>query len=179
EYAALGGIVAGPEALRRFAGAATRNTDDHPVVAYSAPRITYAPVSSPRERLMTLLQALEAHPDELLMAAPERDADRLIAYWNARNRFIELGRNVRPAPDVESMLRRVRDPLLSVLRISRDFRPAYDPLLSMAVALSRSDAESASWLLAELQTIQPARREASRALAELAARPRRLDVYEH
>ena len=31
-------------ALARFAGDAPLNTDDHPVVAYRAPRITYAPI---------------------------------------------------------------------------------------------------------------------------------------
>ena len=36
-----------------------------------------------------------------------------------------------------AMLAQVREPLLSVLRISPDFRPAYDPLLSMAAALAR------------------------------------------
>ena len=33
--------------LQRFAGDAAANTDDHPVVAYRAPRITYAPDSQP------------------------------------------------------------------------------------------------------------------------------------
>ncbi len=40
----------------RFAGDAAANTDDHPVVAYRAPRITYAPDSLPRERLIALLR---------------------------------------------------------------------------------------------------------------------------
>ena len=47
ELAVLGSFVAGPEALRRFAANAAANTDDHPVVAYRAPRITYAPDSQP------------------------------------------------------------------------------------------------------------------------------------
>ena len=54
----LGSFVAGPEALRRFAGDAAANTDDRPVVAYRAPRITYAPESLPRDRLLALLQEL-------------------------------------------------------------------------------------------------------------------------
>ena len=51
DFALLGGFVAGPQALRRFAGSAPLNTDDRPVVVYSAPRITYAPDSMPRDRL--------------------------------------------------------------------------------------------------------------------------------
>ena len=58
ELAVLGSFVAGPEALRRFAGDAAANTDDRPVVAYRAPRITYAPDSPPRDRLIALLREL-------------------------------------------------------------------------------------------------------------------------
>jgi spermidine synthase len=57
-----------------------------------------------------------------------------------------------------------------VLRISPDFRPAYDPLLAMATALARSDLSAARTLLAELTRIQPARTEATRLLALMDAR---------
>jgi spermidine synthase len=65
------------------------------------------------------------------------------------------------------MLEQVREPLLSVLRISPDFRPAYDPLLRMASALGRTNATAARALLAELQQAQPARPEAAHLLREL------------
>jgi spermidine synthase len=67
------------------------------------------------------------------------------------------------------MLAQVREPLLAVLRISPDFRPAYDPLLAMATALARSDLAGARQLLTELSRIQPARDEASRAISSLAS----------
>lgn len=152
EYALLGSFVAGPHALARFAGEAPANTDDHPVVAYRAPRITYAPDSLPRERLLALLDELDVTPDEVL--APSSDpgaAARLAAYWRARDRFLVAGRDVRPSDDVRRMLAQVREPLLEVVRISPDFRPAYDPLLQMASALARIDAPGARALLAELQ----------------------------
>jgi spermidine synthase len=66
------------------------------------------------------------------------------------------------------MLAQVREPLLSVLQLSPDFRPAYDPLLSMAAALSRSNAPGARSLLGELARLQPARPEAPRLLATIA-----------
>ena len=47
ELAVLGSFVAGPSGLRRLAGNAAANTDDRPVVAYRAPRLTYAPDSLP------------------------------------------------------------------------------------------------------------------------------------
>jgi spermidine synthase len=154
--------------LRRFAGDAPANTDDLPVVAYRAPRITYAPDSQPRDRLLALLRELSLEPGELITDAPETAwPARLAAYWAARNRFIESGSSVRPSNDVEAMLAQVREPLLSVLRISPDFRPAYDPLVRMAMALSQSDTPRARALLVELAHAQPARSEAQLALREI------------
>ena len=53
------------------------------------------------------------------------------------------------------MLAQVREPLLAVLRISPDFRPAYDPLLRMASALGERDPVAARALRAELARVQP------------------------
>jgi spermidine synthase len=169
DLAVLGAFVAGPEALRRFAADAPANTDDRPVVAYRAPLVTYAPDVLPGERLVALLQQLSIEPAQLILPPPDPAwPRRLAAYWMARDRFIESGRGVHPSPKVQEMLAQVRDPLLSVLRISPDFRPAYDPLLAMATALARSDVAGARTLLTTLTQIQPARSEAPRALASLA-----------
>jgi spermidine synthase len=168
EFALLGSFVAGADALTRFAAEAPLNTDDHPVVAYRAPRITYAPDSQPRERLGALLRQLTLDPDEVVAPGTEAGwSRRLAAYALARNRFIETGRDVRPVADVRAMLAQVRGPLLAVLRESPDFRPAYDPLLRMAVALARVDADGARALLTELVELQPRRSEALRALDSL------------
>jgi spermidine synthase len=168
ELAVLGSFISGPAALRRFAGDAPINTDDHPVVAYRAPRITYAADSSPRDRLLTLVEQVSLAPEELVVRAPEAGwSARLAAYWAARARFLASGRDVTPSPRVQDMLGQVREPLLAVLRLSPDFRPAYDPLLAMATALARSDATGARDLLAELARIQPARAEAPRLLSQL------------
>ena len=169
EYALLGGFVAGPRALARFASDAPLNTDDRPVVAYQAPRITYVPDSLPRDRLSALLQELDIQPDELKNLPDPGWASRLSAYWVARDRFIEAGRDVEPSADVRRMLAQVREPLLSVLRVSPDFRPAYDPLLSMAIALGSVDSTAARRLLTELHRVQPFRPEAAEALRVLTA----------
>jgi len=66
------------------------------------------------------------------------------------------------------MLSQVREPLLSVLRISPNFRPAYDPLVRMATALGDTDMTTARALLTELVLIQPARPEAELVLRNLA-----------
>jgi spermidine synthase len=65
------------------------------------------------------------------------------------------------------MLEQVREPLLSVLRISPDFRPAYDPLLQMAGALAATDVPAARQLLKELAQLQPARPEAAVMLRDI------------
>jgi spermidine synthase len=160
----LGSFVAGPSSLQRWVQGAELNTDDRPVVSYTAPRITYAPDSLPRDRLLGWLAAVGVQPVEVL---DDPDAlPGLAAYWQARNRFLAVGRDVRPAPDVGAMLAQVREPLLDVLRLSADFRPAYDPLLRMAGVQARSDAPAARRLLQQLQTLQPARPEAAALLRE-------------
>ena len=172
EYAVLGSFIAGPEALRRFSATAAVNTDDQPVVAYSAPRATYAPDSSPRDRLSELLGQVTIRPEELLApSADPNEARRLGAYFLGRDRFIDAGRHVQPSPRVEDMLAQVREPLLSVLRISPDFRPAYDPLISMAAALARSNVSEARTLLSELTRLQPSRTEASQLLRSIDQAP--------
>jgi spermidine synthase len=62
------------------------------------------------------------------------------------------------------MLAQVGDPLLEALRLSPDFRPAYAPLLQMAVALAPRDATAARRVLTALHDAQPARPEAAQAL---------------
>jgi len=173
ELALLGSFVAGPRQLGRFAGDARANTGDDPVVAYAEPRIPYAPASSPQERLVALLDAVSIAPSDLIDDAPDAAwSSRLAAYWMARRGFIDAGRGIGPAADVGDMLARLRAPLLSVLRSSPDFRPAYDPLLRMATALGRTDLDDARALLAELDAAQPARseaRDASRRLSRSAS----------
>jgi spermidine synthase len=168
EFAVLGSFIAGPASLARFAGSARANTDDHPVVAYMAPRITYAPDSLPRDRLVALLGELTVAPAEVLTAGTDEAMSRRVAaYWSARTRYIEIGHEVHPSADVRRMLAQVRDPLLALLHDSPEFRPAYDPLVRMATGLAHVDAAGARSLLTELSQAQPARTEAARALRGL------------
>jgi spermidine synthase len=172
EAAVLGSLIAGPKALARFAGAAALNTDDRPLVTYLAPRVTYAPDSLPRERLFSLLAEFSDEERELLVPLADRAwQQRLSAYFRARDRYLESGRHVRPAARVEDMLAQVEAPLLDVLRISPDFRPAYDPLFGMAKALARSNVSRSRALLVELARLQPARAEAPELLSLLEATP--------
>ena len=141
EFSLLGSFVAGPRALARFAGDAPLNTDDHPVVAYRAPRITYASDSLPQERLLALLEQFEVTPAEVLTGRPDAaTAQRLAAYWAARDRFIVVGQHIRASADLQQMLSQVREPLLSVLRLLLEERVSIRnlPLILEAIAEARS-----------------------------------------
>lgn len=173
EFSLLGSFVAGPLALAHVAGQAPLNTDDHAIVSYLAPRITYAPDSLPRDRLLALLSELPLQPAEIVDAGSDTAwPARLAAYGAARQRFLEAGRDVHLSADPQRMLDQVREPLLAALRTSPDFRPAYDPLLRLAMAQARNNPQAARTLLATLMQIQPARAEAARALAQLDASTR-------
>ena len=154
--ALLGSFVASPDALRLFADGAPLNTDDRPVVSLLAPRITYAPDSTPAERLVALTHELSVTPAGIGGPALT-DAPRLAAYLQARTRFIEAGLQVRPSADVRRMLAQVQEPLLAVLRISPEFAPAREPLLQMARALRAVDPAAAAALSAELGRLPAAR----------------------
>jgi spermidine synthase len=171
-WAVLGSFVAGPTSLRDWSAAAPLNTDDHPVVAYRAPRFSYAEDSLPRDRLLSLLAQWQASPQDLLPADAAADKNqalqaRLSAYWAARNAYLKAGRDVRPSRSVTQMLAQVREPLLQALRTSPDFAPAYDPLLTMAQALAQQDVAAARELLQTLVQVAPTRPEAASALATL------------
>jgi spermidine synthase len=169
DLALLGSFVAGPESLKRFGAGAPLNTDDRPVVTYRAPWITYARDSLPRDRLVELVHELEIRPHEIVALRDDEAswAARLQAYATARNRYLEIGRDIRPSADVRQMLLQAREPLFAVLHISPDFRPAYDPLLRMATAVAQVDASAARALLTELERVQPARDDAVEALKAL------------
>ncbi len=174
-YVLPGSIVADAESLRSFSAGVTANRDDHPVVSYRAPQLTYAPDSRPRDRLMSLIAQWSASP-ATVFGAP-RDADdrawqtHIAAYWQARNAFLKAGMNVQPVADPQAMLDQVREPLLAVLRLSPDFRPAYEPLLRIAMALAEHAPDDARAVLTELAAIQPDRPEAAAALRQLESLP--------
>lgn len=151
--AVLGSLIADPTALRRFAADAPLNTDDRPWVAYRAPRVTYAPDSAPRERLLALLDDLSVDTTALL-ATPAL-APQLNAYAQARRSYLALGSRTTPSADPVVMLARVGAPLLAVLRQSPDFQPAAEPLRRIAQALAPRDPAAARQLLDALARIRP------------------------
>jgi spermidine synthase len=174
EYAVLGSFIADAASLARFAAGAPLNTDDRPVVAHRAPWLTYASAETPRARLLYVLGAVQVHADAISLDAPLQRA-RLSAYWNARTHYVQVGARAQPNPDARAMLSQVGAALLSIVEQSPDFRPAYDPLLSMAQAVLPVDSARAIALLTQLSAVQPARPEAAEFLQRIRAALSRQD----
>ena len=139
EFAVLGSVVAGPQALREFVRDATVNTDDRPVVTHRAPWVSYSPQEGPRHRLATLMQQVTPHATDVIGSSQGADAARLAAYWTARGKYLAFGMTVRPDADPRVMLDQLRHPLLEMVATSPDFRPASEPLRALAEAVREQD----------------------------------------
>jgi spermidine synthase len=166
DFTLFGTFLAGNKELRLFAGAGPLNTDDHPLVTFQAPRFVYENQEPAKERLMALIRTFHPRPEEVLTQAVggmgEDYRRRLAEYWTARNRFIQAGIGVKETRDLRKLLAVVKEPLLSIVRQSRDFEAAYNPLLGMAQGLYRIDPPAAERLLMDLEKANPYRDEARR-----------------
>jgi len=151
EFAVLGSIIAGPQALKEFARDATLNTDDGPVVNHRAPWVSYSPQETPRIRLANLMQRLAPRANDVMGPGQTAEALRLEAYWAARAKYLAFGMAVRPNPDPLVMLEQLRLPLLDMLTTSSDFRPASEPLLALAEAVRETDPKLSAQVKSELQ----------------------------
>ena len=150
DFGLLGSLLAGPAALRQFAQGAVINTDDRPQVVHSAPWDTYAPQTTPRQRLLGLVRALQPQAADLLTDPASPNAQRLQAYWSARQRYLELGMQVQVDSDLA--LNRLQEPLLALLDLSADFKPARDALTALAAGLAQRDLPGSRVLIGELQS---------------------------
>ncbi|HSN72578.1 MAG TPA: hypothetical protein VLT59_13770, partial [Steroidobacteraceae bacterium] len=146
DFALFGSFLANQQGLAAFAGSGSLNTDDRPFVTYRAPAFVYAPPEPAHVRLLQLVEALDATPAHLSARIASEDPDfseRLAAYWTARNAYLAAGVGVRPTGDANELLAQIEEPLLSVVRLSGDFLPAYQPLLGLAQQLHRQDPQRA------------------------------------
>ena len=158
ELALLGTFIAGPRALATFR---RRRAAQHRRPARSS-RIALRASSTLRIRCRAIdCWSCCDKCRHRLRASCSRSTDtgwssRLAAYWSARESFHRS--RTRRATDRRCRADAgagARTALLDVLRISPDFRPAYDPLLRMATALSDRDPAAARALLADLARVQP------------------------
>ncbi|MDC7787298.1 fused MFS/spermidine synthase [Rhodoplanes sp. TEM] len=180
DFGLFGLHLGGAAALRAFAGEGPLNTDDRPVVTAEAPRLAYAAAERPGDRLLTLLAALRGTPDDVLAApataeaepdARDHDRDRrrrLVAYWQARDRYLEIGvRTLGAGARGRDLVGEIAPQLVDLVRLSPDFEPAYRPVLAMARQRAVSDPAVARRLLEALDRARPDRPEARRLLSAL------------
>ncbi len=162
----LGLHAGGAEALRAFAGAGPRNTDDRPAVTLDAGRNVRASQGVPTMLLLQVLRGLA--PDAAgLPGLPAPLAGRLAAYWRARNRFIEAGAALPEGIEGRALADAAAPGLLEVVRLSPEFDLAYGPLLGMARSLLGTDRTAGAALLRALDAAAPGREEARGLLAQV------------
>ena len=101
-----------------------------------------------------LLALFQPKLDGVITPPHGGDAQRLQAYWAARAAYLDLGMRIRPNADPEVMLNQLREPLLAVVATSPDFRPAAEPLASLAKAVSTINPSLAAEVKQELQRAQ-------------------------
>ena len=74
------------------------------------------------------------------------------AYWAARVKYLTFGMAVRPDADPRVMLDQLRQPLLDMVVISPDFRPASEPLLALAEAVRETDPDLSAQVKSSLKS---------------------------
>jgi spermidine synthase len=154
----LGQYLGGPRALAAFAGEGPRNTDDYPFVTFDASRNVRALTAPPWGLLLAVTRAMRPDPAELLAESKREPlAERLTAYWRARNRFLEAGAALPGDPRGVALVEAASPGLLDALRLSAEFNPAYGPLIAMAQSLMASDRPAAARLLREINDAAPSR----------------------
>ena len=99
------------------------------------------------------MQQVAPRATDVLGARQDKDAIRLEAYWQARAKYLVFGMAVRPDADPRVMLDQLRRPLLDMVAISPDFRPASEPLLALAEAVRQTDPILSAQVKSSLQSV--------------------------
>ena len=147
-----GGFVAGPDALRRFAGDAPINTDDHQIVTYAAPQFSYQRNVTSYGRLLTIL-SIEVPPTDFL---------------KARNIYLR-----GLVHETEGRVEQAIDSYIESARISDDFTMGYSRCISMAAARTKERPEAARVLLQRLADARPNEKLARELLERLFPAPQK------
>ena len=151
----VGCLVAGPEALRRYASDAPVSTDDFPVVTFAAPRFSVRRDTQPHKLLLTLLERCETEPEQFVRrasgGADESVARNLHNFIAARNIYlkglVEEGAG-RLAPAIEAYLESARRSL--------QFTPGYARCVNIIKVMAGADRDNARKLFQRLEEAQPA-----------------------
>jgi spermidine synthase len=162
----FGCVVADDVWLRRWVDGAPLNTDDHPLLVFTAPRFLYDPAQSRHAVLQHLLSAWAPSHETLRGALPRDDgpfAERVVRYANARTLYLrgELARYGAEHP------RESLELLLDAVQASPEFRTAYVKAMQIAVELRGSDPATSLDILQKLTAVAPWDPSAAEALRQL------------
>jgi spermidine synthase len=158
----LGSRAADADALRAWAGAGPRNTDDRPHLLFAAPRADLA--EPPHARLLALLAGVSPGHAELADGDAALRA-RLEAFTAARDEFLR-----GLADDAEGRRDAAVRRYLAAAARSADFTPAYAQAALVAGAYRRENPAQARAILEELARVRPEQRLARGLLEQLDAR---------
>jgi spermidine synthase len=150
-----GCLVAGPEALRRYAGEAPLSTDNYPAVIFAAPRFSVRRDTQPHRLLLTLLERCEAEPEQFVRrvsgGADEAFSRNLRDFIAARNIYlkglVEEGAG-QLAPAIEAYLESARRSL--------QFTAGYARCVNIIRVMAGADRDEARRLFQRLEEAQPA-----------------------
>lgn len=162
----FGSCVADTAQLRSYAGDASINTDDHPVVTFTAPEFTNQQDATSYGRLLSLLNHSRIEPSQILDAisntASTTFADRLLDFIKARDKYIH-----GQAAWVEGRQQQATDAWFESASLSVDFTTAYARCLALADIHAKTDLPQARTLLTRLAQVQPHRPDAQQRLKQL------------
>lgn len=150
ELSLIGTFVGDAAALRAFAGEGEINTDDRPVVIYSAPRFAYRADEPPHARLMRLLEAVR--PDAAaLVVADDPGWKRVLSrryelYFAARDLYLKAA-----AADRAGSRSAAIDLYLESVRTSREFPTSQAMLRQIIAELSTADRAASETLTKRLE----------------------------
>jgi len=166
EIELFGCLVADDSALRRWADGAPPNTDNHPILIFTAPHFSYDPRQTRHGVLQHLLSTWTTSHDTLRGALPHDDgsfAERVLSYAKARDLYLRSQlAGLGPQFPTEPL-----DLLLQAVRTSPDFRTAYLKAVQLAIDARGVNPDASRALLETLTQLAPNEPMAAHALQQL------------
>ncbi len=166
----FGSYLAGAGALGAFSGRGAINTDDHPMVMYTAPRFTSRTDTTVYGRLGVLLDQCQTHIDGLIEPGDNPDtqafASRLGRYIQARNTFIRAFFAAAQGNEPLAI-----DRFIQSVGTSKDFAVGYAHCLEMAQRQAEADPAFSRTVLRRLAETRPDRPEAVQVFKKLFGNP--------
>lgn len=150
DFSLFGCFVAGTDELQRFVDGSEINTDARPIVAFRAPHFSVRGYLDPDGRLWTLLDNLNADPNDLVNTADLSRA--LVSYLHARRAYLN-----GLVHDQEGRRDEALRAYVESAKLNPDFTLGYATCLTRAWSLSESQPQAARELLNRLIEAQPDR----------------------